>query len=294
MVVLYWLNARAYMIDPTVADLTPWQAVGFSAGLLAMGWIVYDLLCRFVRNEKVLWVLIFLGIVGTARATAQLYAPRAAWLQTGAMIGSIMVGSVFFNIIPAHWELIRAKEAGRDPDPAPGIEAKRRSVHNNYFTLPVLVTMLAGHFTFVTSRDDAWMILVFLMLFGAWSRLFFNLRHQGKTHWWMIGVGAVAVIALAIAIKPEDDSAPTPTPTTNVGALTGPDVFAANCAACHTLSAANSTGSVGPNLDNVHPEKDLVFERVSNGKGGMPSFRGKLSQDEINAVADYVSTSAAK
>jgi uncharacterized membrane protein len=223
-----------------------------------------------------------------------------------------MVANVFFNIIPAHWELIRAKEAGRDPDPAPGVEAKRRSVHNNYFTLPVLVTMLAGHFSFVTARDDAWVILIFLMLVGAWSRLFFNLRHQGKTHWWMIAVGAIAVLALAIGIKPEGKVVAAPClnnnssdckkdpsgnssiapAATNVGSKTGADVFAENCVACHTLAAAKSTGTVGPNLDNAQPSHDLVVERVTSGEGGMPSFRGQLSEDEIQAVADYVSTSA--
>ena len=93
------------------------------------------------------------------------------------MIGTIMAANVFFDIIPAHWELIRAKEAGRDPDPAPGLEAKQRSVHNNYLTLPVLFTMLAGHFPFAYGAERAWLVLVAMMALGALARLFFNLRH---------------------------------------------------------------------------------------------------------------------
>ena len=83
------------------------------------------------------------------------------------MLGTIMAGNVFFNIIPAHWELIRAKQAGREPDPAPGIVAKQRSVHNNYFTLPVLFTMIAGHFAFTYGAGHAWLVLLVLMLLGA-------------------------------------------------------------------------------------------------------------------------------
>ena len=149
MVVLYYFNASSYLIDPAVADLTPWQAVGISVGLLVAAWVVYDVLCRLlVGHGVVLWLLIVAFTAVAAWGCAQLFQPRAAFLQVGAMIGTIMAGNVFFNIIPAHWELINAKRAGRDPDPRPGIVAKQRSVHNNYFTLPVLFTMIAGHFAF--------------------------------------------------------------------------------------------------------------------------------------------------
>ena len=149
MVVLYYFNASSYLIDPAVADLTPWQAVGISVGLLVAAWVVYDVLCRLlVGHGVVLWLLIVAFTAVAAWGCTQLFQPRAAFLQVGAMIGTVMAGNVFFNIIPAHWELINAKRAGRDPDPRPGIVAKQRSVHNNYFTLPVLFTMIAGHFAF--------------------------------------------------------------------------------------------------------------------------------------------------
>ena len=116
----------------------------------------------------------------TAYGCSQLFAPRAAYLQVGAMLGTIMVANVFFVIIPAHWELIRAKEAGREPDPAANARGKQRSVHNNYLTLPVLFAMLSNHFAFTYSHADAWLVLVCLMVIGAAIRHFFNLRHQGR------------------------------------------------------------------------------------------------------------------
>ena len=101
------------------------------------------------------------------------------------MLGTIMAANVFFVIIPAHWELVRAKEAGREPDPAANRRGKQRSVHNNYLTLPVLFAMLAGHFPFTYGHDHAWAILVCLMVIGAWIRHYFNNRHAGRTLWWI-------------------------------------------------------------------------------------------------------------
>jgi uncharacterized membrane protein len=293
LVLLYWLDARAYLIDKTVADIGPWTAVGISAGLLVLAWFVYDVLCRLLRGRELLLGVAILG--GTALAAwgnGQLFSPRAAWLQTGAMLGTVMAGSVLINIIPAHWELIHAKEAGREPDPAPGIEAKRRSVHNNYLTLPVLATMLAGHFSFLTGRQHAWLILLVLMAVGAWVRHFYNLRHAGRTHWWMLGAATAAITVLAVVLIPPD--AKSSAPSTPAALAAGKTVFAGNCVACHTLADAGATATVGPNLDQAKPAASLVVERVTNGQGGMPPFSGKLSKAEIAAVAAYVSTVAGR
>ena len=132
------------------------------------------------------------------------------------MIGTVMAANVFVVIIPAHWELIRAKEAGREPDPAPALQAKQRSVHNNYLTLPVLLTMLAAHFPFAYGADNAWLVLVALMVIGGWARLFFNLRHAGRTHWWMPVAGLAAFVALAVLVdRTNDTAAPAATPPTS-------------------------------------------------------------------------------
>lgn len=305
-VILYWSDARAYMIDPTIADIGPWTAVGISAGLLVAAWLVYGAFCRYLGRRPTLMALAM--VAGTALAawgTSELFTPRTAWLQVGAMLGTIMAANVFFNIIPAHWELIHAKEQGRDPDPAPGIEAKVRSVHNNYLTLPVLLTMLAGHFSFLTGQDHAWVVLLALMAIAAWVRHFFNRHHQGKTSWAIPVTAAVALLVLAVLLRPDDGgagaggSAKDPSspahanggPTT--GKVDGAQVFAdAGCAACHTLAAAKATGNIGPNLDSKQPDEARVRDRVTNGKGGMPSFRGKLDEEEIDAVSEYVASSA--
>jgi uncharacterized membrane protein len=292
LVVLYYLDAHANLIDPTVADLSTGEAIAISLGMLLAAWLVYDGLCRLLgQRDLVLGGCLIALTALAAWGTGELFAPRAAFLQVGAMLGTIMAANVLFSIIPAHWELIRAKEAGREPDPAPAIAAKQRSVHNNYLTLPVLLTMLAGHFSFLYTLDRAWLVLVALMLLGAWARLFFNLRHAGRTHWWMPVAGGVAVVALAIAVKPsETTGAATP-----ADVAAGHKVFAsAGCGGCHTLSDAGSTGRVGPNLDAAKPAAALVVERVTNGMGTMPSFRAQLSSSQIQDVAAYVSSVAGK
>jgi len=249
MVVLYYFNANAYLIDRSVADLSSWEAVAISAGLLVVAWVTYDVLCRLLvgrgRNGAIaLWVLILLLTTLAAWGCGQLFQPRAAFLQVGAMIGTIMAGNVFFNIIPAHWELINAKKAGRDPDPTPGIVAKQRSVHNNYFTLPVLFTMLAGHFAFAYGAGQAWLVLIAIMLLGALSRVFYNLRHQGRTVWALPVLGVIAVVLLAWAIKPDDGASGGG--TTSVAFSRVAPVVAARCAPCHAQSPSQPGFSSPP------------------------------------------------
>src|SRR5262245_42427499 len=237
LTVLYYLDADTYLVDPSVADLGDWEAVGLSLAGLVIAWLAYDLLLTLARSE----VVVALGLVGltalAAWAASELFAPRAAWLQVGAMLGTIMAANVFFSIIPAHRGLVAAKEAGREPDPAPALEAKRRSVHNNYLTLPVLVTMLAGHAAFLYARDHAWLVLLALMAVAASVRLFFNVRHAGRTVWTIPAVGAAVLVGLAIGLEPDDEA-----PTTGGGpAVSFSEVRAIvdqRCVTCHSGAAA--------------------------------------------------------
>jgi uncharacterized membrane protein len=105
-------------------------------------------------------------------------------------------------IIPAHWKLIRAKEANEDPDPRWNASGKTRSVHNNYLTLPVLFAMLSNHFPFTYGRANGWIVLVALMAIGALTRHYFNLRHRGLNVWPILLAAATGIIALAIVLRP--------------------------------------------------------------------------------------------
>jgi uncharacterized membrane protein len=230
LVVLYYFDADTRLVDQQVADLETWQAVAISAGSLALGWLVYDALCRTVRDDRILGAAVAGLAVAAAWGMWELLAPRAAFIQVGAILGTIMAANVFFSIIPAHRELIRAREEGRPPDPAPGLAAKRRSVHNNYLTLPVVFTMLAGHFPITYGREHGWLVLVAVGAIAVWVRHFFNLWHRERRAWWILATAAVAVVALAIALEPDDEASATRVPTAvEVGAI-----VQLRCATCHS------------------------------------------------------------
>ena len=175
--------------------------------MLALAWILYDVLCRLLGARQLLLAIALLAFVAAAAyGVSNLFSARAVPIQLGAMLGTMMAGNVLFVIIPGQRELVRAKQAGREPDPAHGIRGKQRSVHNNYLTLPVVLAMIAPHFPFLYTHERAWLVLLTLMVLGAWIRLFFNLRHQGRTIWTIPATAAVALFALAVAIRPEDGS----------------------------------------------------------------------------------------
>jgi uncharacterized membrane protein len=201
-VVVYYSHASSYMVDPSVASLSAAAAIGISVGGLVLAWLVYDGLCRaFPKDEGLLALLVLAGICAAAWGSTHLFAERAAYLQVGAMLGTVMVGNVFFVIIPNHWKLVRAKEAGQEPDPRWNREGKTRSVHNNYLTLPVLLAMLSSHFDVLYGHSQGWLILVALMALGALTRHYFNLRHRGLNVWPVLGVAAAGVVALALILR---------------------------------------------------------------------------------------------
>ena len=201
-IAVYYSHASSYLIDTSVANLRPWEAIAISIAGLAVAWVVYDGLCRtFPNDEGVLALLVFAGICLAAWGSWNLFSGRAAFLQVGAMVGTMMVGNVFFVIIPNHWKLVRAKEAGKEPDPRWNREGKTRSVHNNYLTLPVVFAMLSNHFTYLYGHADGWIVLVAMMAIGALTRHYFNLRHRGLSVWPILGLAAAGVVAVALIIR---------------------------------------------------------------------------------------------
>jgi uncharacterized membrane protein len=204
LTVLYYLNADQYLIGPSRIS-TGWL-VAISIGLLVVGWLVYDGLCRTVKSDLAIGVVVLALVALEAWGSYRLFSPRAAWLQVGATLGTIMAANVLLVIIPAHWQLVRAKEREQEPDPRHNARGKQRSVHNNYLTLPVLLTMLAGHFAFATGRTHGWLLLVVLMLLGALVRHFYNRRHAGRNLWWIPAFVTLALVGIAIGLRPEHRS----------------------------------------------------------------------------------------
>jgi uncharacterized membrane protein len=245
LIVVYYVHASTFLVDKSVANLTTTEAIAISIGGLVLAWLVYDALCRLLDgHDRALAAALFGVIALSAWAACSLLAARAAYIEVGAMIGTMMAGNVFFVIIPAHRELIRAKEAGREPDPRWNLRGKQRSVHNNYLTLPVVFAMLSNHFPFTYGHAHAWLILVALMAIGAWVRHYFNLRHIGRNPWWIPASAALAVVVLALLIEPSNKllqgSGPAP-PFAQVQAI-----VQARCAPCHSMAPTEPGYSAAP------------------------------------------------
>ena len=235
LVVVYFAHASSFLVDKSVADLSTGQAIALSIGGLVVAWVVYDALCRLLgRIEWLLAVAVFGFVVLAAWGASQLFAPRAAYIEVGAMIGTVMVANVFFVIIPAHWKLVRAKEAGEAPDPRWNAAGKQRSVHNNYLTLPVLFAMLSNHFPFTYGHRHAWLTLVAVMALGAWLRHFFNLRHAGRNAWWIPVTAAAGLVGVALLIRPGGAAVSSSGPAQAFATVQA--IVGARCAPCHSLS----------------------------------------------------------
>ena len=207
LALIYWLGATSYLTDSSVMALSAPAAIAISIGFLAGGWIAYDGLCRLLEGrENLLAALIFLFVMACAWALFHLFSARAAFVHVGAMIGTIMVANVFFHIIPGQKRMVADIRAGRAPDPKPGNIGKQRSVHNTYFTLPVLFIMISNHYPMTYSHPLGWLVLGVIMLAGVLVRQFFVLRHRGTVKWALpvAGVALLAGVAVALAPKPVD------------------------------------------------------------------------------------------
>jgi uncharacterized membrane protein len=229
LIVLYYVNADTYLIDKSVADLQPWQAIAISIALLVAAWLVYDGLCRLIPSDLALAAVLLALVTTAAWGVSHLFSGRAEYIQIGAMLGTMMAGNVFFVIIPAHWDLIRAKQAGREPNAAAAFRAKQRSVHNNYLTLPVVFTMIGNHFPITYGHSYSWLILAALLVIGAWVRHFFNLRHTGRTAWWIPITAALAIAGVAVAVRPHGSAGGTAVPFTRAQTI-----VQARCVPCHS------------------------------------------------------------
>jgi uncharacterized membrane protein len=206
---LYFGQANVYLIDPTVAALSVPVAIGIALAFLVVGWLVYDGLCRspLGRNDGALGTVLFVLLGAAAYALCHLYSGRGAYILYGATIGTMMVANVFFVIIPGQREMVSAKRDGRPLDPVYGLRGKQRSVHNTYFTLPVLFVMISNHYALTYGAKYNWLVLIAMAFAGAAIRAWFVARHKahergGRTPLLPLALGLAALAAVIVALAP--------------------------------------------------------------------------------------------
>ena len=241
LVAIYYFNVGLYLIDATVLDIPPGAGIALSVGGLVLGWIVYDALCRspLGRNEAVLAALGFALLTLLAWLSTRVFSARGAFMQMGALIGTIMAANVLMIVIPGQRKVVADLIAGRTPDPIHGQRGKQRSTHNNYLTLPVVFVMLSGHYPLAYATRWSWVIFALLLVMGGVIRHFFNVRHQGlPSPWWTWG----AAVACALAIvwlsmlgpgEPIRGTRAEPAPAASVTFAQVEDIVISRCSMCH-------------------------------------------------------------
>lgn len=264
--VLYLFNAGTFLIDKSVHAWSPGVAVLSALGFLAGFWILYDLICRTLgqkpNGDKLVGLCVLAIVVLAAWLACQLFAGRAAFLLVGAMMATAMSANVFFWIIPGQRKVVAAMKAGEPVDPVHGQRGKQRSVHNTYFTLPVLFAMLSNHYGWAYGHAHNWLVLALVMLAGALIRHFFVARHKtevaGKGAPWGWALAGVAVLlGLAVWMAPapvassaEAKAAPAPK-FAEVQAI-----VTQRCVLCHNPQLANKGVMLStPDLIGSHAQQ---------------------------------------
>ena len=233
LAIVYWFGASTYLIDRSVMPLSVPAAIGVSAATIVVGWLVYDRLCRLLRNRDTLLAgAVFVFVVAVAWALFQVFSARAAYLHVGAMLGTLMVANVVMVIIPGQRRMVGQIRAGQAPDPEPGRQGKLRSTHNTYFTLPVLFIMISGHYPFTYSHRYGWLVLAVVMLAGVLIRQFFVLRHKGIVKPWLPLAACALLAGVAAALAPaRSPSAALPAGVDAIARVE--QVVQRRCVSCH-------------------------------------------------------------
>ncbi len=255
LVLVYYLGADLYLIDKSVLNLSAPVAAGIAFGTLLVAWLFYEGLCRspLAKHEVAMALVGYVFLVAVTYGFTHVFSGRGAFTQIGALIGTIMVANVFIIIIPYQRKTVAALIAGKEPDPEWGEEGKRRSVHNNYLTLPVVFLMIANHYPLMFATRYNWLIVAIVLLIGPVIRHFYNSRHEGSGNpWWTWAVAAAGMIAVAWLSAAGPRQTTTGALPTNVNAEMAQNVVLSRCSMCHTSE---------PGWPGVHgPPKDIVLD----------------------------------
>jgi uncharacterized membrane protein len=290
LVLIYYAGAEIYLIDASVMALTKPTAIGIGLGSLIGGVVVYEVLCRspIGESDNILGIILFVLLAGTAWGLAQVFGGRGAFIHYGAILGSIMVANVAHVIIPGQRRILAALAAGREPDPKDGAAGKQRSVHNTYFTLPVLFTMISSHYAFTFGTRWNWLVLVALTLSGALIRVWFVMRHKGSAPVWPLATGLALIVFLGIFMSPRMEKT-SPVKFEEVKRIV--DKHCLNChAAKPTLQGLNEApkGIVLDTPERVRALAALIHQQTVLSKAMPPGNLTRMTDEERSLLERWV------
>lgn len=294
--IIYYFNTSAMLIDTNVMKLTATQAIGISIGSFIVGWLLYDGLCKSpLRKYPLLFALTGIIILtGFAYFYSHVFSGRAAFIHFGSVIGSIMVANVFFVIIPSQKAMVSAAKKGISPDPQRGKNALFRSIHNNYFTLPVLFVMVSNHFPSTFSNQYQWIVLAAISIGSAGIKHWLNLREQGKLSIWILPASVIVLLAVAYVTAPQLST--TKCSTVSFTAINA--IVQQRCVQCHSSQPTDDIYKAPPNgvkYDTpleIAAKKDLIMQRVVITKTMPQNNKTNMTPEERDLLRCWIEQGA--
>ena len=296
---MFYVGAESYLIDKRVADLTQWQAIGLGLGSIVVGVGIYELLVRTkLRNHGIILGLI-LFVVATALSygLTQIFSARGAYMHMGAIIGTIMAGNVFFGIMPSQRALVKAVEEGKAPDPAYGLNAKVRSTHNTYTTLPIIFIMISNHYPMTFNHSANWLVLMAIVLITAAVRQYFVLRHFGKQKPLILVASVVATIVLAVAIAPRSVEISAEQLKQEVTDSQVTQIIEQRCGSCHAENPTDDIFTIAPaglvfsDIDTIKQWGPRIKARVIDAKDMPFMNKTEMTDEERTQLAIWLANS---
>ncbi|MFN3754389.1 urate hydroxylase PuuD [Flavobacterium sp.] len=295
--VVYYFNASAFLIDKNVMDITAIQGILTGIGSFVVGWIIYDQMCKsaLIKNQFWFSIIGFVLLIGFAWFYCQVFSARAAYIHFGAMIGSLMVANVFFVIIPGQKEMVRCAKLGIPLDPSLGKKALARSLHNNYFTLPVLFVMVSNHFPSTFGYEYPWVVLAIISLGAAGVKHYLNLKEKKALNVWILPVSVIILLAACFI------TAPSTNPTeckTEVSITEVQTIIEKRCVQCHSSAPTDDTYKVAPNgvkydtPEDIVKKKELIMQRVILTKTMPQNNKTNMTEEERNMIRCWIEQGA--
>ena len=295
--VVYYFNAQAFLIDKNILDISPLTAVGTGVGSFVVAWIIYHLICRTALVKKGIWFALVGFIISIVFAIfyTHVFSARAAYIHFGAMLGTLMVGNVFFIIIPAQKAMVKAAKESKPLDPWLGKFAGLRSLHNNYLTLPVLFVMISNHFPSTFGFKYPWLILIIISLGTAGVKHWLNLRERGQLNMWVLPVSVLILFAAAYISSPQKlDAQCKDEVSINEVNL----IVEKRCKQCHSTHPTDDVFTAPPNgvvyetPDDIIRLKDKILQRVVITKTMPQNNKTNMTDEERQIVACWIQQGA--
>ena len=249
LIIVYYIGGAAYMIDPSVANISAGAAIAIGVGVLVGGWLVYDLLWKspIGKNTPLAFAISFVLLIAVSYGLTHVLSGRAAYIHVGALLGTLMTANVWFYVVPSQRALVAASRAGLAQDPALSYRAKQRSIHNNYMTFPVIFIMISNHFPSTYGSSLNWLILAVLMVGSAAFRHFLNIRFTYGG--WLRLAAATTLVTIAVLVLLITRANALSSAAASSGPVAFADaraVIARRCIECHSATPSDTTFTVAP------------------------------------------------